>query len=108
MIDYIQLGGENRPVKFGLNTLRLFTKQFNISLNKLGNLGEMTFDTLMELMFAGYKEGLKHEGQQLQITIDDFCELLDEDGKLDEMLNIFADQFGGGDGEGNQEAPAMG
>jgi len=108
MIDFIELGGEKRPVKFGLNTLRIFTKQHKISLNSLGNLGEMTFDILMELMFAGYKEGVKSEGQQLQLSIDEFCTLLDENGKFDEMLTIFADQFGGGEDEGNQEAPETG
>jgi len=132
MIDYIELGGTRRPVKFGLNTLRIFTKQFKISLEKLGNLGEMTFDVLLELLFAGHKGGCVHEGLKLELTIDQFCDALDEkykveeevitevDGKevknkvtvtktkLDEMLNIFADQFGGGESEGNQEAPLEG
>jgi len=106
MIDQIKLGEVDYPVKFGMNTLRIFTKQFNISLNKLGNIGDMNYDILLELMFAGIKEGLKAEGRQLTITIEDFCEALDERGKFDEILEIFVEQFSGGEPEGNQKVPA--
>jgi len=106
-MDFIELGGQKRPIKFGLNTLRVFSKEFGISLNDLGNIGSMTFDLMLELVFAGLKEGAKKEGQQVQYTIEHLCDWVDEKGKLDEALGIFADQFGG-ESEGNQEAPATG
>jgi len=114
VIDKIELNGVEYPVKFGLNTLRVFTKQFNISLTKLGNLGDMSFDVLLELMFAGIKEGLRAENKPLEITIDDFCDMfdgqamLDEKGKFFELLAIFTEQFGGEEESGNQEAPLKG
>ena len=109
MIDYIELKKTKRPVKFGLNTLRIFSKQYEITLTELGNLGDMTFDALLNLMYLGLSEGAKADGQQFLASVDDVCDWLDESGKLDEMLTIFADQFGGGgEDEGNQEAPAKG
>lgn len=104
MIDFIELQGKQYPVKFGMNTLRIFTKQFHISLNKLGNIGEMDFDVLLELMFAGIKEGLRSENQPLELTIDSFCDSLNEKGKFEDLMEIFADQFGGGEKEGNLKA----
>ena len=114
MIDTITLNGVDYPVKFGLNTLRNFTKQFNISLTKLGNLGDMSLDVLLELMFAGLKDGARTEGQKLDLTIETFCDMfdgadmLDEKGKFFELLAIFSEQFGGGEESGNQEAPEAG
>ena len=108
MIDYIELGGEKRPVHFGNNALRVFSIEKNVPLTELGNIAQMNYDVLISLLFAGVRDGYRKEKKEFSIQIEDFCDWLDEGSRLEDMMNLYVSQYAGEDveaKEGNQVSP---
>ena len=89
MIDYVILGGEKRPVKFGMNALRKFTTFAKIKLSELDTaLADIDLDRAILLIYCGLEDGARKDGKDFGFAVDDVADWLDEDGKLDEVMAV--------------------
>jgi len=94
MIDYIHIGGTRRPVKFGMNALRLFCKATGLKIGDLAKLGDdMSLDDAIQLAYYGLYDGARKEGQKFTDSIEDVADWLDEPGKFEEVFDIYVSQF---------------
>lgn len=98
MIHEIQIGGQTRPVKFGMNTMALFGDMTGYRLAQMQSLGsDLTMKDVIILMWCGLKEGARKQGDQFSATIEDVGDWIDDDpGSIAGMMNIYA----------NSQAPA--
>ena len=89
-------------IRFGMNSLRLFTSATNRNLNDLQSLGSnMSLEDALQLIHAGFIDGHRKSGQEYNYTIDDLADLMDEDPTLIERaMVIFANHYNT-DVEGN-------
>ena len=81
MIDYIELD-ESRPIKFGMNALRLWTKDMGITLNGINTfIRDPDMDGIIKLLHYGLRDGARCEGKEYTLTLEQTCDLADEDRK---------------------------
>lgn len=107
MIDYIHIGGENRPVKFGMNALRLFCKATGMKIADLAKLGDdMSLDDAIQLAFCGLRDGARKEGVKFTCTVDDVADWMDQTGKFEEIFDLYVSQFVNENPTQPEEAPA--
>jgi|TARA_R100001594_G_scaffold47862_1_gene80773 hypothetical protein len=94
--EIVELAGKNYPIFFGFNGLRKYCGMTGTSLNKLMTLGQdMTLDQALKLVLIGIEEGCRKSGQEMQLTIDELGDMLDNDmGGLTRALEIFGKQMG--------------
>jgi hypothetical protein len=107
MYEIVIINGKDYPVRFGMNSLRNFTKATNRSLQDLDKLGEgMSLDDACQLILAGLKDGARVSGVECSLNVDDVADLLDEDfNALNNVLEIFSNQFTAKfESEGNDQA----
>ncbi len=79
----VHIGGENRPVKFGFNTLAEFGRLTGITLSGLQRLGDtLTIAHVITLIWCGLKEGARKEGNPFDFDEYAIGEWLDEDPNL--------------------------
>ena len=98
MIDFVNIGGKSRPVKFGMNALRVFTKETGVKMAEIADLEFMKnqdLETTFTLLFLGLREGMRAEKQAVDFGIEDVCDWLDEEGKVEELFNVFTNQWAG-------------
>jgi hypothetical protein len=108
MYEIVIINGKDYPVRFGMNSLRNFTKATNRSLQDLDKLGEgMSLDDACQLVLAGLKDGARVSGKDCSLSVEDVSDLLDEDfDSLNKVLEVFSSQFSAKFGtEGNEKAP---
>lgn len=108
MIDYIHIGGENRPVKFGMNSLRLFCKATGMKIADLAKLGDdMSLDDAIQLAYYGLYDGARKEGFKFTATIEDVADWMDEPRKFEEIFDLYVGQFVNENPTQPEEAPAV-
>lgn len=92
-------------VRFGMNALRIYTKQTNTPLNELHKIGdEMLLDDAIVLAWCGLKDGHRKAGEPFDLTVDDVADLMDDDvNALEKVMGVFADHFVAMYGEGETE-----
>ena len=108
MYEIVVINGKDYPVRFGMNSLRNFTKATGRSLQDLDKLGDgMSLDDACQLVLAGLKDGARVSGKECSLNVDDIADLLDDDfDALNRVLEVFASQFSAKFGtEGNEKAP---
>lgn len=108
MYEIVVINGKDYPVRFGMNSLRNFTKATDRSLQDLDKLGDgMSLDDACQLVLAGLKDGARVSGKECSLNVDDVADLLDDDfDALNRVLEVFASQFSAKFGtEGNEKAP---
>lgn len=95
MYEIIIINGNDYPVRFGMNSLRMFCKDTGRSLADLDSLGDgMSLDDACSLILNGIKDGSRVSGQECSLTIDEVADLLDEDfDAMNRVLNVFTEQF---------------
>jgi len=105
MMDYVKIGGTDRPVKFGWNALRIYTREAKIPFMDIGNLFDsMDLDKLTILTYAGLVHGARTEKKDVDFTLDDVGDWLGEDfDVVSKFLEIFTEQM---PQPKNQKAPA--
>ena len=83
------------PIRFGMNSLRLFTKATNKTLNDLQYLGsDMSLEDALQLIQAGLIDGHRKAGQEYIYSIEDIADFLDEDQSvLERAMKVFGDQY---------------
>lgn len=95
MTKQIKIKGEERPVKYGFNALRLFSNQTGIGLNELAQLqNTMSIDHAIALIWAGLKDGARVEKIPFDMEIDDVADLLDDDATIiEQCVAHFVESF---------------
>jgi len=95
MIDYVKLGGEEYPVKFGFNAVRLYCDDTGIKLGAITDVfgPDGTLTNLIKLAWYGLRDGSRSGKKPFELTIDDVSDLMDEQGKLQAINLIFLNQF---------------
>ena len=107
MYEVVIINGKDYPVRFGMNSLRMFCKDTGRSLADLDKLGEgISLDDACYLILNGIKDGSRVSGQECSLTVDDVADMLDDDFEaLNKVLEIFSTQFSAKfETEGNDKA----
>ena len=107
MYEIVIINGKDYPVRFGMNSLRNFTKATGRSLKDLDKIGDgMSLDDACQLILAGLKDGSRVSGKECSLNVDDVADMLDDDFEaLNKVLEIFASQFSAKfETEGNEKA----
>ena len=99
MYEYVEINGVKRPVKFGFNALRKFSKLTGTSIQDMEGLGvNMTFDTAIHLIYCGLMDGCRASKEVFDYTIDELGDDLDGDMEaIERCMTLFAEQMGGKD-----------
>ena len=93
MIDYIELD-ESRPIKFGMNALRLWTKDMGITLNGINAfIRDPDMDGIIKLLYYGLRDGARYEKKEYTLSLEETCDLADDMDKLTKAFNIFLEQY---------------
>jgi len=102
-MDFIQIGGKERPVKYGWNAIREFTKNGNdlgtlYSYSEDGKSLEVNIQSigiLLDLIYVGLKNGARIEKTRIDFTIEDVGDWMDDEGieKMNEFVTLFVDQI---------------
>tara|TARA_R100000654_G_scaffold39612_2_gene65451 strand:- start:2439 stop:2786 length:348 start_codon:yes stop_codon:yes gene_type:complete len=95
MYEIVILNGQDYPVRFGMNSLRVFCHATGRSLQDLEKIGfDLSLNDACELIKAGLSDGARKAGKDFQMTTEDIADLLDEDFEaLQRVLDVFATQF---------------
>jgi len=103
----VNIGGKERPIKIGFNTLAEFGRKTGITLSGLQNLGDtLTIANTITLIWCILKDGARKEGTDFNTEINgktvDITEVIVADW-LDEDPNLIAEIM---DYYGESQAPA--
>ena len=107
MYEIVIINGKDYPVRFGMNSLRNFTKATGRSLQDLDKLGEgMSLDDACQLILAGLQDGARVSGKECSLNVDGVADLLDDDfDALNKVLEVFSTQLSAKfEDEGNVKA----
>lgn len=85
-IEYVNVGGEERPVLFSNYALYLFSRWTGKTIADLGNVGAMSFADLMDLFRAGLHDGVMQTGKNPTFTERDVCLWLTETPEATPLL----------------------
>ena len=103
--EFIDLGGEKFPIKFGFAALRHYSNITGTTLADLDKIGNnMTLDDALTLMYCGIKDGHRASKQEFDLDIDDIADLLDGNMHcLEKVFEVLGRQMSDGT-EGKQKA----
>lgn len=109
MYELIEINKKQMPIRYGMNALRIFCKATNKSLNDLSNLGlSMSLDDSCELILAGLKDGHRKAGKELNLSVEDISDFLDDDmDLLARAMDIFGSQFNTSEDKGNEKGTTL-
>jgi len=95
VIETIEFGGEQRPVKYGWNALAIFGKLSGTGLNDLDKFDEdMAFGDVLFLIYAGLKEGARADKKEFKLTVENIGDFLDDNtDKVKEFMDVFTNQM---------------
>jgi len=95
MVKKVNIGGEERPVKFGFAALMQFTDATGYTLAQLDSIGDsLTLSQAIELIKAGLKQGARIEGEKFNATSEEIADWLDETPEaLEQVLTVFTESF---------------
>lgn len=105
--EIVLINGKDYPCRFGMAALMEFTKQTNIKITDLANLGnEMTMEEAITLCWCGLKDGARKAKKPFNLDPYDVADLIDDDQRaIEKMMEVFANQFNTEtDDEGNAKA----
>jgi hypothetical protein len=75
----INIGGENRPVYFGLAALAKLEQLTGVRISGMDKmLADLSIDNLISFVFAGLYGGHKKERKDIDFSIDDVMDWLDD------------------------------
>ena len=98
MFEYIKINDKKMACKFGFNALRHFSKETGTSIQDMGKIGnDMTFETAIQLIYCGLKDGARAAKDVFTYTIDDLGDDLDYDMEaIERCMTLFTEQMGNG------------
>jgi len=78
MINYIELGGEKRPIKFGFWALAVFCDKVKIKLEQLDSFVEnLTLMDTIVLIHTGLQDGARVEKKEFNIELTQIADWLE-------------------------------
>ncbi|MCJ7449660.1 MAG: hypothetical protein MUO72_18440 [Bacteroidales bacterium] len=93
-MEFIEIGGEKRPVKYGWNAVRLLQKAWPNLLNDIDKEEGVSLEKLLEIILIGLKEGARISKVEFNSTIEDVADWLDEDtDKANEFIKTLIAQM---------------
>ena len=95
MVKHVEIGGKERPVKYGFAALMEFTEENGYTMADLDKLGEnMKLKDALFLVWCGLKHGARVEKQPYSYSIEDVADWLDETPEaMEKVLNVFSSSF---------------
>ena len=109
MTQFIEIGGEKRPLRFGFAGLFRYEKE--TGRNALADFAEfqqgvekVSVVRLVELVHAGLLAGYKAESKNVDFSLDDVADWVD-DGVLKQVFDAFALSFPSSEGNGRAGKP---
>ena len=86
----VELGGQNRPIRFSYLCLKAICNKLGLKLNELNQLGS-EIDHIGVIAYFGLKYGAKKDGQKFTYKIVDIEEWLDNEdfSKINEIFEAF-------------------
>lgn len=95
MYEYVKINEKKRPIKFGFNCLRKFSRITGMGLNEMDKLGDnMTLDTAVTLIWCALEDGARATKEKFTYTIDNLSDELDNDITIIERcMEVFTDQI---------------
>ncbi len=95
MVKRVNIGGEERAVKFGFAALMQFTDATGYKLADLDKIGEsLTLSEALELVRAGLTQGARVEKESFKYSLEEIADWLDDSpNALEEVLAIFTESF---------------
>jgi len=95
MVKYVEIGGEQRPVKYGFAALMEFTEANGYTMADLDKLGDnMKLKDALFLVWCGLKHGARVEKKPFSFSIEDIADWLDETPQaMENVLNVFSSSF---------------
>jgi hypothetical protein len=113
MTQYIELGGVERPVRFGFSALYQYEQR--TGRNALVDFATMqgggaSVSLMVDLLFAGLCAGTRHEKLAVDYTQEDVADWIGSDTEvLQKAASMFAESFPkeAGEGEGQKKAKPL-
>lgn len=95
MVKYVEIGKEQRPVKYGFAALMEFTEANGYTMADLDSLGDnMKLKDALFLVWCGLKHGARVEKKPFNFTIEEVADWLDDKPEaMEETLNVFSSSF---------------
>lgn len=95
MVKHVEIGGKERPVKYGFAALMEFTEENGYTMADLDKLGEnMKLKDALFLVWCGLKHGARVEKQPFNSSIEEVADWLDEKPEaMEKVLNVFSSSF---------------
>ena len=95
MVKYVEIGKEQRPVKYGFAALMEFTEANGYTMADLDSLGDnMKLKDALFLVWCGLKHGARVEKKPFNFTIEEVADWLDDKpAAMEETLNVFSSSF---------------
>lgn len=97
MTEYLDLGGESRPVRFGFSALWHYEQR--TGRNALTDFAQMqngaaSVTLMIDLLFAGLCAGTRHEKRAVDFTAEDVADWIGNDvDVLQVAATLFAQSF---------------
>lgn len=106
-MEKIFIGRRERPIKYGWNSIRIFCRISGITLTELSRIGDnLTPDNVTMLIYAGLKHAAEREKLEVDFTIDDVGDWINEDiAVISKCMQLFRQQM---PELKNQQAPVEG
>lgn len=96
----VEIGGKVRPIKFGIQAIRLFENQCDVSVldlikNVSGNKVKLKFDHYIWLAYYGLKEGARKANIAFEFTDADVSDWFEQDTSvISEITTMFFESVG--------------
>lgn len=95
MIKHIEFAGKTRPVKYGMNAMSLFG---DITKTRIEDIDlimtNMKFSEMRSLVYSGLIDGARSQKTDIDFTIDDVGDWLDEEfDKFNEFFQFFTERM---------------
>jgi len=106
-VKYIEIGGQKRPVKYGMNALAIIAKLEDIDLANISAMGDgINFSLMRTIVFAGLQEGARADKKEFTTTLEDVGDWMDGDiDCAEEFVELMSEQM---PKSKKAEAPAAG
>jgi hypothetical protein len=97
MTNFIEIGGVERPVRFGFSALYQYEQRTGRNaLTDFAKMqdGEASVTLLVELLYSGLCAGTRHEKKEVDYTQEDVADWIGTDmGVLEKAAAMFAESF---------------